>query len=412
MVRPTEISSVQSPRSKARSSSLPVKIPKHPSRSPERVTKPSKKPSKVKSAKKDGRYLQLVEADGTIVESTPVPKDFDVKLQDLLENLANFKGAHSPKEVAPIPKAPLPEPQGIKRNNTAFCYRLALLQALAHAPAFCAGLGSSPTTSGHNSSKCLACALHRVLDCYSFSPQDLAPAVTHFHQVLRRTTQPTPWDYCDPSTHADAHEFFTWLVDVVETQHASSPAADLLQAALGVEVEARWTCERCERVHKKTDREMGLSLAITAPKRGLTLSSYLRAYMNEKVEVRCDGKGCGSNMERQRQKRFTALPPVLVVQMKRFEFCARGMRKIDGRVHFPGQWDLKGFVGEDEVESTEFELVAYVAHSGTLARGHYVAMVKGPQGIYEIDDDAVKKRRDWDDVPMGFAPYLLFYVQN
>ncbi|KAF2238312.1 cysteine proteinase [Viridothelium virens] len=417
---PSKISSPAAPCSKIRSSTSPKRAPKSSRaslESPDRVTKLAQKPSKIKQRKANGRHLQLIEANGDIIDSVAVPSNFNTKLKDLLDNAIHFQEANNHTESAPTQqdtKIAYPEPHGIPRRNTAFCYRLALLQALAHAPPFCTALRASKKFCGthlncnRNCKPCLACTLNRVLRCYWHASSDLDDAVRSFHGACRDTTSPSAWPY-RASEHADIQEFLLWLGEVVRAQH---PLASTFAATLDVGSEGSWSCRHCGRVHRKAEASLGLSVGISVPRRGLDLLSYLREDMAEVVEVRCDAPRCRTNERRQRRVRFTKLPRVLFVHLKRFEYSPRrGPVKIGSQVKFPEILSLKEFV-ENGVDGTRYELMAYVAHQGNLEHGHYVAMVKGPRGISLVDDDRVQRKRDWYDFPAGFSPYLLVYVQK
>ncbi|KAL9097900.1 MAG: hypothetical protein Q9165_000226 [Trypethelium subeluteriae] len=425
MALPSTTSSRAATRTKIRSTTSPKRAPKvsrASSKSPDRVTKPAQTPSKAKQPKANRRHLQLVEANGDISDSITVPNSFNTKLRDLLNNAIHFQEAIDHKEPAPPQQDTVlacPEAHGILRRNTAFCYRLALLQALAHAAPFCTALQSSKKfcsshlnrTRTRSGTQCLACAVNRVLRSYWHAPSSLDSAVLSFHRACHATTSPSPWPY-RASEHADIQEFLLWLSGVVRAQHPLPSSA--FGAALDVGSEASWTCRHCGRVHRKAEVSLGLSVGITAaaPKRGRDLSSCLRDEMVETVEVRCDGEGCGTNEGRRRRIRFTGLPRVLFVQLKRFEYSPRrGPVKITSQLKFPETLSLKEFV-EKGVDGTRYELVSYVAHQGGLEHGHYVAMVKGPRGVSLVDDHRVQRKRDWYDLPVGFSPYLLVYVQK
>ena len=298
----------------------------------------------------------------------------------------------------------------MKRGSTAFCYRLGLLQALAHAPAFCTALEASREFCKvkDNQNKCLTCALHGVIRSYWHAPDALDKAVKKFNEVLCITAQPSPWYYPSASEQADIQEFWGWLHAVILEQHTHDSD---LEATTNIVLEGRWTCSHCRRVHIKSDQDMCLSLGITEPKPDLTLSRYLGQYLTEDLEIRCDNPRCKSNEERERGKRFTTLPSVLFIQLKLFEWTGGRLRKVKSKPKVPSTLSLKDFVKEG-MEGTRYELAALVAHSGDLNSGHYISVVNGPAGIYEINDERVRGMESWKDLSRGFSPYLLVYVRS
>lgn len=111
---------------------------------------------------------------------------------------------------------------------------------------------------------------------------------------------------------------------------------------------------------------------------------------------------------------MSKLPPVLLIQLKRFKtiITPKGKIKkikIKTAIHFEK---------ELTVNETQFKLVSVVNHFGEINKGHYTAygLVEGEEGgpaegtWYNFDDEEVKALKNQDDISSP-AAYLLFYTK-
>jgi len=93
---------------------------------------------------------------------------------------------------------------------------------------------------------------------------------------------------------------------------------------------------------------------------------------------------------------FQSLPPVLHLQLKRFEYdWMRDVNvKINDRYEFPLDIDLKPYLdpeGEEYDQSWTYKLHGVLVHSGDVHGGHYFVLIKPePEGKwFKLDDDRV-----------------------
>lgn len=94
---------------------------------------------------------------------------------------------------------------------------------------------------------------------------------------------------------------------------------------------------------------------------------------------------------------FLSFPPVLHLQLKRFEysFMYDDYYKINDRFEFPEHIDLSEFLEEGSASPATFTLQAVLVHSGTTYGGHYTAYIS-PQADgswYHFDDELVYQVR-------------------
>ena len=100
--------------------------------------------------------------------------------------------------------------------------------------------------------------------------------------------------------------------------------------------------------------------------------------------------------------RFGHLPPVLVINFKRFAGSAGD--KIDGVVHFPEtQLTLKS----DEEGELRYDLVSVVCHNGSASSGHYMAYCKYGKTWYFMNDEMVISLGNIQSCQTN--AYILFY---
>ncbi len=88
-------------------------------------------------------------------------------------------------------------------------------------------------------------------------------------------------------------------------------------------------------------------------------------------------------------------PAVLVLQLKRFEFSSRSRTKLGKRVDFDTALDLAPFMADRRGPPRLYALYGVLVHHGhSLHAGHYVAFVRGPNGLwYQMDDASVSQVR-------------------
>ncbi|KAF2799548.1 cysteine proteinase, partial [Melanomma pulvis-pyrius CBS 109.77] len=131
--------------------------------------------------------------------------------------------------------------------------------------------------------------------------------------------------------------------------------------------------------------------------------------------------GCSSSMH-SRIDRIEAAPEVLRVQLLIVDLISQ--RKLSTYVELPKFMDLTPYQSNAQLP-LKYRLQAVIAHEGeTISYGHYISMVRGPQGVFKSNDNAVIKANEremltwpyrWpetdDDEERIFQPYLLTFVK-
>lgn len=103
-------------------------------------------------------------------------------------------------------------------------------------------------------------------------------------------------------------------------------------------------------------------------------------------------------------RRFTYLPRVLVVHLKRFD---QSGVKIDKFVDYPFELDLGAYVVAEDVEH-HYQLFAVCLHRGSSHTGHYAACCEVQGNWFMCDDHAATPLEDINNVIQRDA-YMLLY---
>ena len=168
-------------------------------------------------------------------------------------------------------------------------------------------------------------------------------------------------------------------------------------------------CDNCHEISQQTnpDKILGVNLQNPGPlKRLLRHEVFAPATM---TGWRCQLCQFVATTELVKSLELATTPEILVVEFRRFS----SNRQKDN-VHIPfTQWlDLTRHTINRT--PTKYRLMAVIHHSGTLDRGHYVTVARGPGGNWQRMNDQVvtdvtvtEALRPSND----FTPYLLFYAK-
>jgi ubiquitin C-terminal hydrolase len=112
------------------------------------------------------------------------------------------------------------------------------------------------------------------------------------------------------------------------------------------------------------------------------------------------------------------LPPVLIIQLKRFTYDVYSDAKIDTYIDFPlRDLNLSKYVIQNAEKNTNvsalYDLVAVSNHTGTLISGHYTTYAKndGNKTWYSFNDERTREISDEKDIVTKNA-YILVYVKQ
>jgi len=191
-------------------------------------------------------------------------------------------------------------------------------------------------------------------------------------------------------TQQDTSEFYEDLMNTIRTYDEIGHFS-MLSEPFRTELVSRTECARCKEAAVHNERSSVLYLG--------TEQTVEQFFKKEEISAEC---GCGSD-KKIRTMALLSPPEVLVVGVKReAEKTSRQEKEIPLAVEIPVLETEK-----NRQKQEWYDLEAATVHEGTLNAGHYMAIVKKPEG----DDEWAL----YDDEKIGNAPFmasnavLLFY---
>jgi len=286
----------------------------------------------------------------------------------------NFVNYDSKKETGYV---------GLK-NQGATCYMNSLLQSLFCTNYFRKAVYQIPTDQDIPSES-LALALQRVFYHLQTSPQPVGTT---------ELTKSFGWKSLDAFMQHDVQEFSRILQDKLEAKMKGTPADDAIPRLFKGQMKNFIKCLNVDFESSVTEDFYDIQLTIKGIK---TLrDSFLDYIQNETLagdnKYMAEGYGL---QDAQKGVIFKAFPPVLHLQLRRFEYDVEkdALVKVNDRHEFPFSIDLGEFLdaSADRTESHVYKLHGVLVHSGDLHGGHYFALIKPEKDgrWFKFDDDRV-----------------------
>jgi len=127
---------------------------------------------------------------------------------------------------------------------------------------------------------------------------------------------------------------------------------------------------------------------------------------------------CKKKTEATQRLSLAELPPIIPIHLVRFS--ADGRSKNNTHVDIPEELDLSEYrvQGNDDTETPAvYRRYAVIKHIGGVGGGHYVAYVKGRDGIWRLFDDdkppqVVSSRGRGLDRTLSDGAYMVFYARE
>ncbi|KAF7729663.1 hypothetical protein EC973_004036 [Apophysomyces ossiformis] len=254
---------------------------------------------------------------------------------------------------------------GIK-NQGATCYMNSLLQSLYCTNSFRKAVYQIPTET-EEPTKSVALALQRCF--YNLQYSNVPIDTTEL-------TKSFGWDSLDAFMQHDVQEFNRVLQDNLELKMKNTPADGAISNLF---VGKMKSYIKCINVDYESSRVEDYYDYITVE----TLEGENK-YMAEGHGLQDANKGVI----------FESFPPVLHLQLKRFEydFMRDTMVKINDHYEFPNEINLDEFCSNSDKEGPyDYVLHGVLVHSGDLHGGHYFALIKPEKDgkWLRFDDDRV-----------------------
>ncbi|KAI9844467.1 MAG: hypothetical protein M1837_005549 [Sclerophora amabilis] len=361
------------------------------------------------------------------------------KLDDLYPTTEDMRYVNSNSTAAPCRAAGL---RGL-HNMGMTCYLSVILQSLIHNPL----LRNYYLSDGHKNAECsiehcLSCGMDEIFsEFYSSDKTDGFGAVNLLGKSWLH--KPAMAGY----KQQDAHEYFQFLVDQlhVESKNDSNDVVDdagpcpcIVHQTFYGRLRSDVTCRGCNSVNTTEDPMIDLSLDLRSPnkkKKGnreeadkdggkLTLQACLDGFTApEKLgsdTYKC--KKCNTTQHSAtKQLSIKKLPPVLCIQLKRFEAgfdAASVSAKLGTKVELLMQLDMSPYTTRmiqskkpdpaSMSRSCTYDLCSVIVHIGKLNDGHYISYHREGRRWYLFDDNKVSVVSEAQ--VLNAEAYLLVYT--
>lgn len=226
---------------------------------------------------------------------------------------------------------------------------------------------------------------------FRFTSDIVCPCVVHrtFSGVLQSdvTCQRCGWT-------STTHDPFLDLSLDIRSNHARSLSIPLFET----ELEKKKSKKQKDREEK--ERKDRLQREGSGLDDEQTLVDCMRRYcaMEKLAQSDYSCAQCGVPSQAVKQLSICRLPPVMCIQLKRFEHNTTTGSKIENRVRFPLTFDMSEFCTSTMREDLEqkgdpeihlYDLFTVVVHEGKLNTGHYYCYFKWRDQWYIANDDNV-----------------------
>ncbi|QRW03669.1 ubiquitin carboxyl-terminal hydrolase [Ceratobasidium sp. AG-Ba] len=306
-------------------------------------------------------------------------------------------------------------------NLGSTCYLNVIVQMMIHNPL----VRNYYMSDKHNNQQCaikecMSCEMDKLFTkVYSSDPGPLGPT-TILHSLWLNST-----DLASFGQH-DAHECFISILNQIHKTSSGSdttPCTCLVHSTFAGQLQSDVQCGQCENVTSISEMMLDISLdlkPIAAGGLDMTLLSCLKRFTQpEKTTYKCEKCGNSSN-DATKQLSVRKLPPVLCIQLKRFEHGASSSNKIETVVRFGATLNMAPFStvmarkggnkhpGPDSMY--EYDLLAVVNHEGQMDTGHYTNFARCHDRWYRFDDEKVTRSSLQEC--LRSSAYMLVYVKR
>ncbi|KAI9827649.1 MAG: hypothetical protein M1819_006938 [Sarea resinae] len=273
---------------------------------------------------------------------------------DVLDSDEDFMSVKANTAAAPCQAVGL---RGLY-NMGQTCFMSVILQSMLHNPLvrnFFLGDGHNPNLCGRES--CVACAMDEIFtEFHSLTKADGFGAVSMLHKSWASEEALAGYQ------QQDAHEYLQSLLNQLHTSSATAPNTTLdpcdciIHKLFCGKLQSTVTCENCRNVTIAEDPVMDLSLDLWLQSKrrkingggvgadaSIRLQSCLDRFTSPE-KLGSDDYTCqqcaGTQQSATKQLSIKRLPPVLCIQLKRFEHFKTNAAKLEAKLQFPLQLDM------------------------------------------------------------------------
>ncbi|ORZ36348.1 hypothetical protein BCR44DRAFT_51570 [Catenaria anguillulae PL171] len=253
-------------------------------------------------------------------------------------------------------------------------------------------LESSSSASNGNPQRSVTRALQRLF----YFMQTASDAVE-----TNELTKSFGWNTVDAFAQHDVQEFLRVLSDNLEEKMKGTPADGMIQWLFVGKMKSYIKCVNVEYESARVEDFYDVQLNVKGMK---SVTDSFHDYIQVEM-LEGDNKYMAEGHGLQDAKKgvvFTQFPPVLHLQLKRFEydFMRDAMVKINDRYEFPLELDLDEFLMPEAGAAAadpavpikqKYHLHGVLVHSGSVDAGHYCAFIRPSRANkwFKFDDDKV-----------------------
>ncbi|KCV70445.1 hypothetical protein, variant [Fonticula alba] len=284
-------------------------------------------------------------------------------------------------------------------NQGATCYMNSILQSLFFTPAFVQALfqiplRANPADGTDQPSQTIPLSLQRLFFEMMLA-RDAGPNCRRLPVDTQRLTRSFGWDVQQSFQQHDVQEFNRILCDNLETGMKGTSVEGRLNQLLEGEYKSYIRCLNVEYESSRTETFFDIQLNVQG------LPNLERSFEQYISEERLDGENAynadGFGLQAATKGViFTKFPPVLHLQLKRYEYDIHTGNnvKVTSHFEFPDTIDLGPYMEKDEhgrSQSKIYHLYGVLVHEGTVNLGHYFSFLRPRKnGLwYQFNDDEV-----------------------
>nr|XP_046912374.1 ubiquitin carboxyl-terminal hydrolase 48-like [Dermatophagoides farinae] len=256
-------------------------------------------------------------------------------------------------------------------------------------------------------------AISNLIPTSSLSEQFLVNPITCLQLVLsmmqysvRSVVDPTPFIKClnlDASQEQDTHEFLSLFNSYIQNKlnHENDKSIQkTINQQYCMKIAYIIKCSKCKFVSERESDFYELLLRVKGFK---DIDECIGDYLKEENLDGTNRYACQICNGLQDAKRFIELrklPPVLNLQLLRFESSNGHSRKISSFLKFPKRLDMSKFVRPEQTNPTNanvYNLFAVLIHEGQTAySGHYITFIKKDNLWFKFNDENVEQLKDFN----------------